>query len=115
MTRGTPSEFDAAQALSLEEALERFGGDPIPRCPGRFVLRLVAPTEGPQTICPSARSTSHQVARARDTVVVTDCDGWGLISYARANGTWVHTANSGEGFERKLAELGIEPGGTHNG
>ena len=54
--------------------------------------------------------TEHVVAAARDRVVVTrlgEDPAWGLISYARPDGTWVHTANTPEGFARKLADLGI--------
>jgi len=51
--------------------------------------------------------TEHAVAKARDRVVVTRLDGWGLISYARDDGTWLHTVNTPEGFRRKLADLGI--------
>ena len=33
--------------------------------------------------------------------------GGGLISYARSNGTFVHTLNTLQGFERKLGQLGL--------
>lgn len=93
---------------SLSELLERFDGQLIPHCPGRYVLRGVETTDGPQAIVGScAAVTEHHVAKARETVVVTWLNGWGLISYARIDGTWLHTANTPDGFRRKLADLGI--------
>jgi len=44
---------------------------------------------------------------AKDTVLVVQLDDGGLISYARADGSVVHTLNTVEGFGRKLAQLGI--------
>ena len=55
-------------------------------------------------------ATEHVVAKARDAVVVTrlgELGEWRLISYTRADGTWLHTANTREGFERKLSDLGV--------
>jgi len=40
--------------------------------------------------------------------VVSDLGKGGLISYKRADGTYLHTLNTAEGLERKLASLGIE-------
>ena len=93
--------------LSLPEVLERYGGEPIRHCPGRYVLRAMDKTDGPERFVESRRLSRHADTRARDTVVVAWLDGWGLISYAQAQGTWVHTANTAEGFGRKLRDLGI--------
>ena len=92
---------------SLIEILEQFAGQPIPRCPGRYVLRGVSDASGPEVVCPGAPVTRHDVETARDTVVVTWLTDWGLISYARADGTWRHTVNTSAGFRRKLADLCI--------
>ena len=93
---------------SLSLCLKRFGGEPISNCPGRYVLRRVSRTDGPQAIVsPWHVMTEHTVPKARDTVVVTWLDDWGLISYSRTDGTWLHTANTRDGFHRKLADLGI--------
>jgi hypothetical protein len=48
-----------------------------------------------------------RVPTARDVVVVAPLEDGGLISYKRANGAWVHTLNTAEGFERKLVQLHI--------
>ncbi len=97
---------------SLNEVLERFDGGPIPRCPGRYVLRGIDRTQGPTSVV-NARGvvTEHVVATAQDRVVVTRFEEWGLISYARADGSWLHTANTPEGFHRKLVDLGITSNG----
>jgi hypothetical protein len=51
--------------------------------------------------------TEHLVAAAKDPVIVAPLADGGLISYRKADGTYVHTLNSREGFERKLRQLGI--------
>jgi hypothetical protein len=51
----------------------------------------------------------HLVTAARDPVLVASMDDGGLISYRKPDGTFVHTLNSREGFERKLQQLGIIP------
>jgi hypothetical protein len=96
--------------VSLHDLIERFQGQPILNCPGRYVLRSVRDTDGPEMICRSQRVTRHRSPNARDVVVVTWLEGWGLISYARPDGTWLHTANDAEGFRRKLRVLDIPSG-----
>ena len=92
---------------SLIEILRQFTGQPIPRCPGRYVLRGVSETAGPEIVCPGAPLTRHDGETARDIVVVSWLTDWGLISYARADGTWRHIVNTPAGFRRKLADLRI--------
>ena len=77
---------------SLTEILEQFSGQPIPHCPGRYVLRGLSETAGPEIVCPGVPVTRHVVATTRDTVVVCWLTDWGLISYARADGTGVDAA-----------------------
>lgn len=48
-----------------------------------------------------------RVAAAEDVVVVARLDKGGLISYSRTDGTYLHTLNTEEGFERKLSNLGV--------
>lgn len=92
----------------LSELLERFDGQLIRDCPGRYVLRGADGSAGPRAVVgPLGKVTEHVVASARDKVVVTWLGEWGLISYARADGTWLHTLNTPDGFRRKLADLGI--------
>jgi hypothetical protein len=51
--------------------------------------------------------TEHQIAAAKDPVIVAPIVDGGLISYRKADGTYVHTLNTSEGFERKLQQLGL--------
>ena len=92
---------------SLIEILEQFGGQPIPHCPGRYVLRGLSETAGPEVVCPGVSGVRCHVETTRDTVFVSWLTDWGLISYARADGTWRHTVNTSAGFRRKLEDLGI--------
>ena len=92
---------------ALTDLIDRFGGQPIPDCPGRYVLRSARDTDPPEMICRSSRVSRHRTPKARDVVVVTWLSGWGLISYERADGSWLHTANDSEGFRRKLQALDI--------
>lgn len=55
-----------------------------------------------------AKAQQFHVAAARDAVVVVPLSDGGLISYSRADGTYVHTLNTRDGFARKLAQLGIQ-------
>ena len=96
--------------MSFDELFKRWTWKPIPNCPGRFVLRDVPPNLLPQQLLSSeVKIREFQTARARDTVLVVQIEGGGLISYRRANGTHCHTLNTPEGFERKLNDLGLNP------
>ena len=46
---------------SLSEILQQFTGQPIPRCPGRYVLRGLSETAGPEVVCLGAPVTRHDV------------------------------------------------------
>lgn len=81
---------------------------PIPICPGRFVLSSPRPDLTPGELVGTATHLhDFHVPTARDAVIVALLVGGGLISYRRANGSYVHTLNTVEGFERKLLDLGI--------
>jgi hypothetical protein len=95
---------------TFDQLLERWPWRAIPNCPGRFTLsgRITGLT--PDGVAGAAlQSFEFRVQSARDAVVVTPLgDGSGLISYRRADGSYVHTLNTGEGLERKLRDLAIE-------
>jgi hypothetical protein len=57
-------------------------------------------------VSPEIRITEH-LARAKDPVLVARLDDGGLISYRKPGGSYVHTLNTLNGFERKLQHLGI--------
>jgi hypothetical protein len=55
-----------------------------------------------------ARVTEYAVAAATDRVAIVVFADGGLISYRKPNGTYLHTLNTRDGFERKLTQLGID-------
>ena len=62
----------------------------------------------PEDIVPGATGGSeHVCGAAKDPVIVTPFEDGGLIWYRKADGTFLHTLNTREGFERKLRQLGI--------
>ena len=48
-----------------------------------------------------------RVEGARDAVIVGQFEGGGIISCRKEDNTYLHTLNTEEGLERKLAQLGI--------
>lgn len=94
-------------AVTFDALWARFGWRPIPGCPGRFVLRGqhgLSPTDLLGAVAPQ----TFTVPAAQDPVLVASFAGGGLISYARPDGSFVHTLNTEEGLARKLGQLGIE-------
>ena len=61
----------------------------------------------PEDIVPGATGSAQASGTAKDTVIVTSFEDGGLISYRKPDGTYLHTLNTREGFERKLRQLGI--------
>jgi hypothetical protein len=60
-----------------------------------------------ELLCAPLQSYEFDVETARDRVVVVSFGEGGLISYKRADGTYLHTLNDAGGFSRKLNEMGI--------
>jgi hypothetical protein len=96
------------QATTFEGIFERWAWRQIPNCPGRYAFSAGPVASPPEEIVPGATGGSQHVCSiARDPVIVTPFEDGGLISYRRADGTFLHTLNTREGFERKLRQLGI--------
>jgi hypothetical protein len=94
--------------ISFAELRARDGWTPIAGCPGRYVLRGGGAIDPAALVGADALLGRFTVAGARDPVhVAALAGGGGVISYARPDGSWVHTLNTPEGFARKLAQLGI--------
>src|SRR5262249_48668938 len=87
--------------------LDRFPWKAIPNCPGRYILAGADSRIQPGDLVPSAQVREYSVQAARDPVVVVRFDGGGIISYKKPDGSYLHTLNTREGFERKLIQLGI--------
>ncbi len=95
--------------MTFEEVRSAWTWRPIPNCPGRFILTGGATKRTPQEIIAADVQVSEfLVTSVRDPVVVALFDDGGLISYRKKDGTYLHTLNTVEGFERKLSQLGIE-------
>jgi hypothetical protein len=94
--------------VTFSALFDRWAWRPIPNCPGRYVLSAGPVATLPEEIVPGATGGSeHLCATAKDPVIVTPFEDGGLISYGKADGMFLHTLNTREGFERKLHQLGI--------
>jgi hypothetical protein len=95
--------------MNFDELMKRWEWRPIRNCPGRFILAGARPDLSPgELLGVEIEARVFKVEAARDTVIVVKIDGGGLISYNRADGSYLHTLNTPEGFERKLLQLGID-------
>jgi hypothetical protein len=98
--------------MTFDDLMTSWTWTPIRNCPGRFRLAGVRADLVPEAILgPHVPLSEHRVEAAKDTVVVAQFTGGGLISYKRADGTCLHTLNTPEGFARKLLQLGIRLAG----
>jgi hypothetical protein len=94
--------------MTFDELMKKWNWKPVRNCPGRFVLSGIRPDLPPgDVVGPEAELFELDVEAARDTVIVARLDEGGLISYKRADGTYLHTLNSADGFSRKMLQLKI--------
>lgn len=93
--------------MTFSTLFDRWSWRQIRNCPGRYVLAAGPVATPPEAIVPGATGSAQACGTAKDTVIVTPFDDGGLISYCKADGTYLHTLNTREGFERKLRQLGI--------
>jgi hypothetical protein len=95
-------------AMTFEQLMRDRHWKPIRNCPGRYVLDGAHRNLRPQDLLDDeVEITEYQPEAARDAVLVFALDNGGLISYKRTDGSFLHTLNTPEGFERKLSQLGI--------
>lgn len=94
--------------VTFDELAAKLELRPIRNCPGRFVIRTSADLFLQELLGPEVEIHTFNVTTAKDTVLVVRLEEGGLISYRRVDGTYLHTLNTAEGFERKLLELGID-------
>jgi hypothetical protein len=94
--------------MTFNQLLERWTWKPIRNCPGRLVLSGAKADLSCEELLGEAVDVDvYRPDAAKDTVLVVKLDEGGLISYKRADGSFVHTLNTPEGFRRKLLQLGI--------
>lgn len=95
--------------MSFDELMSKWRWKPIRNCPGRFLLDNSTPNLSMTEMAGDGIKVSEfHVDAARDTVLVARINHGGIISYKREDGSLLHTLNTGEGFERKLRQLGIK-------
>ena len=95
--------------MTFDLLMRRWHCKPIRNCPGRFILSGTSPDLSPAELLGHEINTAQfHSEKARDLVIVAKLDQGGLISYKRADGSYLHSLNTPEGFQRKLAQLGIE-------
>lgn len=94
--------------MNFEELRSKWIWIPIRNCPGRFIWRGNTKNLSPAEVAgEEIMLNEFKVEKAADTVIVGRISDGGLISYRKADGSYLHTLNTAEGFERKLAQLGI--------
>src|SRR5262249_33011762 len=99
----------AVSKMDFEEISKIRNWKPIRNCPGRYLLSEPNPSPDLEDLLGGpVEAREYRVEKARDAVVVVKLDHGGIISFKRADGSFLHTLNTPEGFERKLAQLGIE-------
>ena len=95
--------------MTFDELKNRWGWKPMRGCPGRYILPGTEFNGSPYNLLGAQTQLDEfRVGTAKDPVAVARLgQGGGLISYRRADGEYVHTLNTEEGFRRKLDQLGI--------
>ena len=80
---------------------------PIRNCPGRYILIVHEKKNIEEIIDDNIQIKEYNLRTAKDIVLIVELDNGGLISYKRNDGTFLHTINTNEGFERKIKQLGV--------
>jgi hypothetical protein len=80
---------------------------PLRHCPGRSIWEGASDRRPSDLVGAVVAVRVFRVPTAADPVHVAALDAGGLISYEKADGRFVHTLNTPEGFARKLEQLGI--------
>jgi len=94
--------------VTFDQLMSMWSWDAIPNCAGRYKLSGVASSLLIQDFLGIDFDLhTYAVPTARDTVIVATLSNFGIISYKRADGLFVHTLNTASGLERKLLSLGI--------
>lgn len=79
----------------------------IPGCPGRSVL-VGDSDDLDEAVRRWGRRFELESTRDPVWLLLTDEGRWGLLSYEKLDGSFVHTLNTQAGLERKCAQLGLD-------
>jgi hypothetical protein len=90
---------------SFHELLSRLPWRPMRGCPGRYLLTGGPTTSSPRQLFGDLAFQERHSDQAPDRVIVATVCGGGIISYAKEDGTFIHTLGDSAGFSRKLAIL----------
>ena len=93
--------------MKIEEIMSKHSYKPIRNCPGRYILVIDEKKSIEEIINLNIEIKEYNLRAAKDIVLIVKLDNGGLISYKRNDGTFLHTINTNEGFERKIKQLGI--------
>jgi hypothetical protein len=97
--------------VTFEDLLARFDWRAMRGCPGRYLLAGGPTASPPGDLFGDLVFREGRSVRAPDRVLVAAVRGGGIISYAKDNGTFIHTLGDSAGFARKLAVLELaDPG-----
>ena len=94
--------------MMFDKLQQSWNWKPIRNCPGRYVLLDAKADLSLRDLLGSEVEARQYKTAAKDTVLVIPLDRGGLISYKRDDGSYLHTLNTPEGFQRKLLQLGIK-------
>jgi GNAT superfamily N-acetyltransferase len=97
-----------ACVTSLRELSAAREHKPFRNCPGRSLLVGAHDLEPGALVADGIAVLRFEHSAARDPVVLALLDGGAVLSYARPDGSFVHTLNTPEGLARKLSLLGID-------
>jgi hypothetical protein len=98
--------------VTFEELLARFPWRPMRGCPGRYLLAGGPTASPPGDLFGDLGFREARSAQVPDRVLLATVCGGGIISYAKENGTFIHTLGDSAGFLRKLHTLGLEANGS---
>lgn len=119
-------EESGCRELCHEDLLSLLPWREIKDCPGRYVLRKkggnycdFSPSEFIFEITKQKMKTytvEGFVSKMNEKILLIpfSCQG-GLLTYAKADGSYVHTLNTPSGYKRKLEALHIPLEATENG
>ncbi len=93
---------------TIEDIFSKFQCRPIPNCPGRYIIRNSGHLTIQEICGAEVKTEEFHSQSVPDPVIFCRFGDGGIISYIKSDGTFVHTLNNKEGFERKCRELNIE-------
>ena len=93
--------------MDFQTLFSKYKWQEIKNCSGRYKL-LQKGISLEDLLGSSYVEKVFESEKARDLVVVEQIEGGGILSYKKADGSYLHTLNNIEGLNRKLADLGIK-------